>query len=326
MVHAFESLDIRPYELMRIVSEIGAGRTDDLATQRLTFILRSVRQRPALPLTLRCNVTTAYAYQNPGLDLDTPEGKLFNVRRDLRILQRMGLVPGDTRPAIELFRRLLENVESARGILWFDEITSDAWIGEPRERCHYERGRALGIGAIIPSRDAKDRAQAKGTSVQAMYRAKTLEIRPHHLMCISCFYGGREELEPIEEDNLFEAIDIMQHDPQISVELVCGPCMICPPCHGYTPSTAQCTADVGMALRDELKDLDVLQRLGLEYGDVLPARALLTRLYARIPSTRAVCGHGDGLVRAREWRICGGPDGDPRYQRAREEGLGFLHA
>ncbi len=325
MVQAFQSLDVRPYELMHVVAEIGAGRRDDLDNPRLGFILRSVRQNPALPLTLRCNVSTAYAYQNPGHDLDTPEGELYNARRDLRILQRLGLVPGDTRPAIELFRRLLENVESAQGILWFDEVTSEAWAGEPRERCHYQEGRALGLEAIIPGRCVQDRTQAKEASVEAMYHAETLQIRPHHLMCMSCFYGGRKELAPIEEDNLYEAIDIMQRNPQIPVELVCGPCMICPPCHGYDPATGQCTADVGMALRDELKDLDVLQRLGLEYGDVLPAQALMARLYKGIASTRAVCGHGDGQHRGREWRVCGGPDGDPRYVRARKEGLGFLN-
>ena len=81
-----------------------------------------------------------------------------------------------------------------------------------------------------------------------------------------------------------------------------------------------------MALRDELKDLDVLQRLGLEYGATLPASELIALLYERIPSTRLVCAHQDGVYRGREWRICGGPDGDPRYVRAREESLGLKHS
>ena len=320
----YNSLDVRPYELMHIVSRIGEGRIDDLGDERLTFLLRAVRDDPARPLTLRCNVSTAYGYQNPGPELDTPEGTLFSVRRDLRILQRMGLVPGDTRPAIEVFRRLLENVESGRGILWFEEETSGAWAGEPRERCFYEEGRALGEEAILGARSAEEMACAKEASVQEMYEAQVLRIRPHHLMCMSCFYGGHEELAPIEEDNLFEAIDIVQRHPEIPVELVRGPCMICPPCHGYDPAHDRCTAGIGMALRDELKDLDVLQRLGLEYGARLPARLLFARLYERIPSTRMICGHGDGVYRGPEWRVCGGPDGDARYVKAREEGLGFL--
>jgi hypothetical protein len=324
MVREYDSLDVRPYELMHIVSRIGEGRDPDLGDGRLDAILRAVREDPARPLTLRCNVSTAYAYQNPGTDLDTPEGALFNVRRDLRILQRMGLVPGDTRPAIELFRRLLENVDSGRGILWFEEATSSVWAGEPRETCFYEQGRALGLEAILPARSSEEMACAKEASVQQMYGADLLRIRPHHMMCMSCFYGGHEELAPIEEDNLFEAIDIVQQRPEIPIELVRGPCMICPPCHGYDPAGDRCIAGVGMALRDELKDLDVLQRLGMAYGDRLPAHELFARLYDRIPSTRVICGHGDGVYRGPEWRVCGGPEGDTRYVKARDEGLGFL--
>jgi hypothetical protein len=100
--------------------------------------------------------------------------------------------------------------------------------------------------------------------------------------------------------------------------------MICPPCHGYDPAGDRCIAGVGMALRDELKDLDVLQRLGMAYGDRLPARELFARLYERIPSTRVICGHGDGVYRGPEWRVCGEPEGDARYVKARDEGLGFL--
>jgi hypothetical protein len=323
MVKEYQSLDIRPYELMHIVAYLGAGRGDEMGDERLATIWTRIRESPSLPLTLRCNVTSAYAYQNPGFALDTLDGVLFNVRRDLRILQRLGLAPGDTRPAIELFRRLYENVSSGRDLLWFDEVTSPAWAGEPELRGLYERGHALGIEAIWPARDPAECAVAKEASVDEIYAAEVLRIRPHHLMCMSCFYGGREELAPIEEDNLFEAIDVIQQRPETPIELVCGPCMICPPCHAYHLASGLCIGDVGMALRDELKDLDVLQRLGLEYGATLPAGGLIALLYERIPSTRLVCAHQDGVYRGREWRICGGPDGDPRYTRAREENLGI---
>ena len=79
-----------------------------------------------------------------------------------------------------------------------------------------------------------------------------------------------------------------------------------------------------MALRDELKDLDVLQRLGLHYGDIRPAREVYTRLFEQIASTREICGYGDGVVRSPEWRVCGGPNGNPGYEKARAAGLGFL--
>lgn len=317
-------LQVRPYQLMHIVSKIGAGLDDDLGDVRLTEILAAVRSNPELPLTLRCNVTSDFAYQNPGNAEDTPEGPLFNVQRDLRILQRLGLAPGDTRPAIDLFERLLQRIETGEGILWFREVTSELWRGEARESCHYEAGRSKGLQAIIPGRTREEMARVKAESVAAMRKAQMLEIRPHHLMCMACFHGGKEELAPIAEDNLCEAIEIIHENPEIPIKLICGPCMICPPCPHLLLEKNQCVGGHSMALRDELKDLDVLQRLGLAYGDVLPARELYQRLFDRIHSTTEICGHGDGVERSPEWRVCGGPDGDARYLRAREAGLGFL--
>jgi hypothetical protein len=324
MVNEIGSMDVRPYQLVHMVSKIGEGCTSDLGDPRLNEILVAVRECPFLPLTLRCNVTSTYGYQNPGRDQDTPEGDLFNVRRDLKILQRMGLVPGATRPALDLFELLFRKVETDRDICWFPEVTSDTWRGEPRECCHYEAGRALGLSAIIPGRDDAEMAQVKRTSVARMYEAQILEIRPHHAMCMTCFLGGREELAPIDEDNLFEAIDIIQKNPQIPIRLICGPCMICPPCPHYHPRSGLCVGGHSMSLRDELKDLDVLQKLGLKYGDVLPAAEYFSRLYTQIASTQQICGHGDGIERSPEWRVCGGQGGDLRYVKGRGAGLGFL--
>ena len=77
-----------------------------------------------------------------------------------------------------------------------------------------------------------------------------------------------------------------------------------------------------MALRDQKKDLDVLQLLDLTYGDVLPARELLGRLYANVHSTRQVCGYKDGILRAPEWRICSEPEGALRYDKGRAARIG----
>jgi hypothetical protein len=324
MVQEFASLDVRPYQLLHIVSKVGEGHREDLGDPDLNAIWRAIRENPAQPLTLRCNVTSTYAYQNPGPAGDTPEGELFNVRRDLKILQRMGLVPGATRPAYDLFERLLERIETVEGIAWFAEATSEAWEGEPQPSDHYEVGRALGLAAILGARAAEEMARVKEGSVRAMYDAEVLEIRPHHMMCMTCYYGRRPGLTPIDEDNIFEAIAIMHQDPEIPIRLIAGPCMICPPCHHYRPSSGLCVGGCSMSLRDELKDLDVLQRLGLVYGDELPAREVFTLLYDRITSTHEVCAHEDGIERSPEWRICGGAEGNPHYAVGRAMGLGFL--
>ena len=41
--------------------------------------------------------------------------------------------------------------------------------------------------------------------------------------------------------------------------------------------------------------VSMLQRLGIEYGELLPARKLLERLYERVRSTTEICGCGDGI-------------------------------
>ncbi len=319
-----DALEVRPYQLMCIVCRIGGGCTDDLGDPRLTAILAAVRNDRKMPVRLCCNVDTVYRYQNPGHDDDTAEGELFNAKRDLDVIQKLGLVPGDARPAIDVFERLLAKIPTALGICAYETVTAEHWKGCPRARSgNYEKGHALGVGAILPPRDQHEKAEYKTTSAAAVYQADTLQIRPHHLMCMSCFYGARENLAPIQEDNLFEAIDVIQKNPQVPVMLVPGCCMICPPCSRYDPATNLCLGGRSMALRDQKKDLDVLQKLGLKYGDVLPARRLYELLYERIPSTRDVCAYGDGEVRAHEWSICGGPEGHAAYSKARAEKLGI---
>jgi hypothetical protein len=318
-------LDVRPYQLMCIVCRRGEGRTEDLGDARLSEILAASQADSTIPIRLCLNTESVYTFQNPGHGEDTSEGELFNLKRDLDIIQKLGLVPGDTRPAEDMFERLLVNIPTARGICGYEEVTADTWRGCRRAGSgNYEKGHALGLIAIIPPRDEQEKAEFKKTSVAKIYEAKTLKIRPHHLMCMSCFYGSRmDDLAPIKEDNLFEAIDAIHGNPDIPVSLVPGCCMICPPCSRYDPQTNFCLGGRSVALRDQKKDLDVLQKLGLKYGDIVPARELYELLYEKIPSTRDICGYGDGEERAGEWSICGDPEGKETYRKARAAKLGI---
>lgn len=327
---------IRPHELMCALCSLGrnaAERSSGSERDRplggapagaTAALLELAASTPNAPLRLVANVDSVYAFQNPGREADTPEGALFNEKRDLDILQRLGLVPGDARPARELFRRLLEAIPSPRGICGYGEATSDAWIGCPRaDSGEYERGQALGLQAIVPPRPEAEKADAKTQSAPTLYDTRPLQLRPHHLMCMACFHGGRDELGPIAEDNLFEAIDAIQRDPHLPVTLVRGCCMICPPCSQYDPDTGLCISPHAMSLRDQKKDLDVLQTLGLEYGVTLPARDLYQRLFAAVADTTRICGYGDGVARSPEWSVCRGPEGSEPYRRARASGLGL---
>jgi hypothetical protein len=206
---------------MCIVCKLGSGLTSDLLDEKLTGILREVRKNPIIPVTLRCNVDSLYRYQNPGRSEDTPGGDLFNDKRDLDIIQKLGLVPGATRPALEIFGRLFRSITTTQGICWYNKITSPTWKGCAQASSgDYEKGHAKGIEAVISPRSEDEKDRAKKQSSKAMYKAEILMIRPHHLMCITCFHGGKEEIHPIKEDNLFEAIDIMQKNPDIPVTLV----------------------------------------------------------------------------------------------------------
>ena len=327
---------VRPYELMCAVCSLGrdsggpaargnkSDTTGGAQAKATAALLQAVGSEPGTPLRLVANVDSVYAYQNPGRGADTPEGELFNEKRDLDILQRLGLAPGDVRPARELFRRLLEAIPSSRDICGYGAATSQAWRGCARaDSGEYERGCALGLQAIVSPRPDPEKAAAKEQSAPALYETRPLHLRPHHLMCMACFHGGRQDLAPIAEDNLFEAIDAIQRDPDLPVTLVRGCCMICPPCPQYDPASNLCVSPHAMSLRDQKKDLDVLQRLGLEYGDTLPARELYARLFAAVKETTQVCGYGDGVARSPEWSVCRGPEGSEPYRRARAADLGL---
>ncbi|MHB0875238.1 MAG: hypothetical protein ACYC5O_04230, partial [Anaerolineae bacterium] len=316
---------LRPYQLMEIVARVGAGASDDFGSERLSAIVREMRQTPYTPIRLRANVSSIYAFQNPGHDEDTPGGVALNVKRDLDILQKLGMTPGTTMPAIDLFDLLFSAIPTAAGITGYDG-GEDAWA--PCEGCSaddYAAGVAEGLGGVFYLRDAEEMVRVKQDSAAAIYEADHLYIRPHHVMCMTCFYGSHlDNLEPIEEDNLYEVIIAMQRNPEIPVTLIEGPCMVCPPCAFYDPAVNMCYLHIGIGLRDEKKDLDVLKLLGLHYGDTLPAREYLRLLYEHVPSTRLVCGQGDGVERAPSWRICDKPEGSERYAKGRRAGLGIV--
>ncbi len=320
----YQVIDLRPYQLMQIVAAAGADRPD-FGSDRLNQVVETIRRVPYTPIRLRANVSSIYAFQNPGHDEDTPGGPSFNTKRDLDVLQRLGMTPGSVMPAMDLFDQLITALPQADIITGYGVGGSRDWSSSPEEAANYEKGVAKGLGGIFQLRSEAEMARVKEESAQAIYEAETLRLRPHHVMCMTCFYGSHlDNMAPIEEDNLYEAIIAIQRNPDIPITLIEGPCMICPPCHFYDPEANLCYLHVGIGMRDEKKDLDVLQLLGLEYGDTLPAREYLRLLYEHVPSTQLVCGQKDGIERSPSWRICDDPGGSERYRQGRAAGLGVV--
>lgn len=237
----------------------------------------------------------------------TPEERLM----DLRVLQKLGLAPGDVRTADTLYTWLEAAIPENRA------LCADA--GEGWTPCAYADSPCYRDGAALLRRvrPEPDCAKAKADSAAHIAEADAITVRAHHLLCMTCFAGGEEPEKPIDEDNLYEVLEKMIRNPDIPVTLVegCSSCMICPPCHAFDPATGHCVTSCG--LRDRKKDLDTFRLLGMRPGDTVPARRLLRLLYERIPDTFVVCDNGEPTT-APEWSSCERSHVYARYARGRE--------
>ena len=72
--------------------------------------------------------------------------------------------------------------------------------------------------------------------------------------------------------------------------------------------------------RDQLKDLRVLQKLGLRSGATLKARELMNLLADRIKSTKEICGPDVSVRESYVWAPCSSAQ-TGNYERARSVGL-----
>ena len=326
---------IRPFHLLCLFCRIGRGAPLELEHgKRIEELLAFVREHPEAMLELNCNCANVYAVQNPGTGEDVG-GRLLNKRRDLRILRLLGMTPGQAKPAGDLVEQTADVIKTVEGLC--GDGSGSVWRGCPyAEKGYFEKSCGVPYGASVLARPpAEARVATKRETAEATASCAALRIRPHHLLCMSCFYGRGMidgNLQPIQEDNLFEAIRRMQANPDIPVELVEGCCMICPPCSRYQKDGNLCLGG-GMALRDELKDLEVLYRLGMNYGETLPARELLRRLYRAVPNLHAICSFGmeadcNGTpCITNEWRPCTSlseraQSGEAAYRIARLQNLG----
>ena len=161
-----------------------------------------------------------------------------------------------------------------------------------------------GLWAIFQPRSRAEMAEAKRTSAaHIVEKADRLYIRPNHALCILC---TRNKTAPLMEDNLVELRRRMEENPDIPVTLCEGCCMVCDPCNIYHRGEHLCYA---AHPKNVLRDLRMLEVLGLAPGATLPARELYRRIFARIKSLKDICGWGDGSDYALMWSPCGGSGG-----------------
>ena len=211
-------------------------------------------------------------------------------------------------------------------------------LGYPTTFAIYDRGDQESVArSALREIRVGDALLRPGQLINSISRWKTSSIRPERAASVA--ETDREHLAAAAyrryqkalkaagaldfDDLLLCTEELFRKDPEVPVTLIAGCCMICPPCPIFDPATGRCVARNAMALRDEKKDLDTLQLLGLEYGDTLTARELFARLYERIQSTTQVCGYGDGNACGYEWSVCNGSDGSEGYVKGRAVGLGL---
>lgn len=283
-------LTLRPYRLLCAVCALGeddAGAVD----AETTALLERLRAQPDMPVSLYCNTGDLYRYQDPGTDDDTPGGAGFNLRRDLEILLKLDLFPGCTMPARTLFYRLLAQGDNTDDVCGYAAATSGAWAGCPKARSGcYQRGHAKGIDALFSPRTANVMTLEKQASLEAMRQSEAIRVRPHILVCAVCQYG-QDIRPPYPEDNLPELLALVLQEPDRRIMLALdADWMMCAPCPYRGAEPGVCVIHQGEGgLANPLRDLRVMQKLGLMYGDVLPARELFQRIFDRIAGTLEVC-------------------------------------
>ena len=297
-----------------------AGRGEPLALPQggaVEALREAVSRDPAVRLTLTAG---------RGGEDAAGDDSLWRRFRDLQLLRFLRMAPDQGKPASDLIEEIGQIIHSIEGFC-AGCSGQPGWEGCPyAAEGHFD---PAAVKTILPVRTEADKAAAKLASAARIREAGELPIRPHHLLCLCCFYGSgvlAGSLAPIAEDNLYEAIEAMRRRPDIPVRLVDGCCCVCPPCSRYRPEDNRCLG-AGMAVRDEHKDLAVLKALGLRFGDALPAWELWRRLFATATTVASVCAfeaHPDGRPATYEWRVCrSAAAAEKHYAVSRRDGLGI---
>ena len=296
---------------------------------KLKELLDKIRRDPDLPVALVANAGDVYVYQDPGTADDTPEGPDYNRKRDLDILQRLDAPPGATQPARIWLASLLKRIPTVAGLCAYASVTGPAWQGCAKAASgRYERGQKKGLEAIIPPRSEKELAAEKEASIKALKSAKEVTVRPHILVCSVCQYGGGTR-PPFKPDNLPELLElILTTRPDLPIKFARGAdWMMCAPCPSRVVglNACVCGAVKSGGLYNELKDLNVLQRIGLTFGSTMKARDLYRLILEKIPTVTGVCALDvEGKAEGSIWHDgCGGKP-HPAYDKGRKELLAKL--
>lgn len=297
-------IESEPRLLLCLNCKRGGG---DVACPRVDELATEIEHNPDL------HITMTGAFDEVGarteiFDRQTPEER----RKDLHVLQRLGLCFGDTRTARDLLYRISQNIDSLKGIC---EYPANPY--RIRAECPLARERFYFTGnkPLPPAQSPDTMNEYKTSSCITLEEADYVVIRAHHLLCVACYAGRPNNNVPLAEDNLYEAWVKFRENPEIPVTIAEGTrnCCICPPCHSYNQKRGICVA--GCHLRDRRKDLDLCFAIGITPGETYTARELYKRIHEQITRVGMICGYETLTIP--EWDSCGGVDSGA-YERGIE--------
>lgn len=334
-------LDVPAHHLLCAVCVVGGCKDPPAGIRTINRIIRTTRAHPAAPLRLLADIEVCRAHYNDvysggGRRTGVPDFRprqrdIVGRFRDLWVMRRLGLRPNAVHPALDVIKRLFSRIKSLEGICYQRRKSSDNWPECPHARKGYfkkvrgngkydvrlgEKLEGKGPYALLPIRTRAEMRQAKKESCKTIAEADRLFVRAHHLMCILCSWAAGHLETPLAEDNLQEVLARMREDPDISVTVTEGCCMVCDPCPHYWADGNLC---LHSEIKDQLKDLLVFRKLDLRPGATLKAGDLYKLLFRRVKSPKEICGWGDMEETSPLWGICG-TCRTGGYERVRDSG------
>ena len=319
-------IEVRPHRLLCLFCalEQPAAVPEPEAVAQLA---EAVRRDPGIPLALCCRSADSFAFQSPRGEAGSEPDACFRQKQDMEVLFRMDVSPGTVLPARIAVARARKACTSVSGICGYGETTGPAWQGCPLAGTGlYERARETGMDTIFPPRATAEMERDKKSSLAAMRSAAAVRVRPHILLCAVAQYG-RGVRPPFKDDNLPELLQLILERPETRIELVGGAdATMCAPCPVRCTGRGTCMGPGFVhsgGLFNELKDLRVLQILGLAFGDVVNGRDLFARIFRRMPTTVNTCALERSVPEVSVWWDpcpCGGYE-KGRAELMREMGL-----
>lgn len=146
-----DRLYIRPHHMMCLMCHFGASGFDNrLDVDNLHEILVKMRDNPDIPITLSegccmiCDPCSAYEPERHMCIWIYTRDQL----KDLRVLKKLGLKPGDTLPARDLLKLLKERIKTAGEVCGKEVCVSGSYVWSPcgsSESGNYEKALDKGV-------------------------------------------------------------------------------------------------------------------------------------------------------------------------------------